>query len=68
MAHLHDAETAAMPTQLIPKSIDKPDELIPNPDYATWVSKDQQVFNYLISFVSSDVQVQVSTYTTAAEI
>ena len=68
MAHFLDVTTTAMPPEETPKSADKPDKLIPNPEYATWVAKHQQIFNYLISSVSRDVQVQVSACTTAAEI
>lgn len=57
MAHFLDVTTATMPPKEIPKSVDKPDKLIPNPEYATWVVKDQQIFNYLISSLSRDVQV-----------
>ena len=35
MAHFLNVTTAAMPPKEIPKSADKPDELIPNPEYAT---------------------------------
>ena len=66
--HLLDATTAAMPEKFIPKAKETPDELILNPDYSKWVAKDQQVFNYLISSVSRDVQVQIASCTTAAEI
>ena len=66
--HLLDATTTAMPEKFIPKAKETPDELILNPDYSKWVAKDQQVFNYLISSVSRDVQVQIASCTTAAEI
>jgi hypothetical protein len=57
-----------MPTKMVAKAADKPEELIPNPDYDEWVGKDQTIFNYLYSSVSKDVQVQVSHFTTSAEI
>ena len=52
----------------IPKSAEKPTELISNPDYEAWVAKDQQIFNYLLSSVSREIMVHVSTCTTTAEI
>ena len=30
-----------VPAKQIPKAADKPTELIPNPEYETWVAKDQ---------------------------
>jgi hypothetical protein len=40
MAHFLDANKAGMPPKEVPKSTEKPDELILNPDYDTWVAKD----------------------------
>ena len=57
VAHFLDVQTSAMPPKEVSKTAEKPDELIPNPAYAKWVAKDQQIFNYLISYVSRDVQV-----------
>jgi hypothetical protein len=57
-----------MPAKMVAKVADKPEELIPNPDYDEWVGKDQTIFNYLYSSVSKDVQVQVSHCTTSTEI
>lgn len=67
LAHYLDPEMGPPPKQ-IPKSAEKPDELISNPQYETWVAKDQQIFNYLLSSVSRENMVQISTCTTAAEI
>jgi histone deacetylase 1/2 len=57
-----------MPAKEVAKSAEKPDELIPNPEYDEWVGKDQSVFNYLYGSVSKDVQVRVSSCTTSAAI
>lgn len=38
----------------------------PNPDYASWVAKDQTVLNYLFSNMSKDILGHVNTYVTAA--
>ena len=68
VAHFLDAATAGEPPKFIPKAKETPDELIINPEHLKWVAKDQQIFNYLISSVSRDVQVQIASCTTAAEI
>jgi hypothetical protein len=52
----------------IAKSTDKPDELISNPEYEIWYAKDQQILNYLLSSVSKEVMVQISTCTTSTEV
>ena len=57
-----------VPSKEILKSTEKPTELISNPDYEAWVAKDQQIFNYLLSSISREIMVHVSTCTTAAEI
>jgi len=46
----------------------KPDELSSNPEYESWYAKDQQIFNYLLSSVSKEVMVQISTCITSAEV
>ncbi|XP_066395916.1 uncharacterized protein [Miscanthus floridulus] len=38
----------------------------PNPDYASWVAKDQTVLNYLLSNMSKEILGHVNTYVTAA--
>ena len=58
--------TFVPPAKEIPKSTDKPTEVIPNPEYATWFTKDQQVLNYLLSSLSREIMSQVTTTTTAA--
>lgn len=68
MAHLLDAATAAMPEKEVKSAVKPDDPPVANPEYALWVAKDQQVFNYLLSSVSRDVQIQVAGATTAAEL
>jgi len=68
LAHLLDEKTTAAPAKQIAKSVEKPDELSPDPEYDDWIGKDQTVFNYLSASVSRDVQVQVSNCTTSTEI
>lgn len=67
VAHYLDAE-GQVPAKEVPRSADKPTELVPNPEYATWVAKDQQIFNYLLSNVSREIQVQVSNCTMPTKI
>ena len=67
VAHFINADTLVPPKE-IPKSADKPTDLIPNPDYDTWVTKDQQILNYMLSSISKKILVQVATCTTAAEV
>ena len=58
--------TFVPPAKEIPKSVDKPTETVPIPEYATWFTKDQQVLNYLLSLLSREIMSQVTTTTTAA--
>jgi hypothetical protein len=41
---------------------------VPNPDYAKWVSQDQQVVSYLFSSLSKEVFAQFSSSKTAVEL
>lgn len=66
LEHFIQPETAAPPKQ-IPKSAEKPTELIDNPEYKEWVAKDQQIVNYILTSISKEIQVQVSNCTTSAE-
>jgi hypothetical protein len=68
LEHYLEVETAVAPPKQIAKAADKPDELIPNPEYQSWYAKDQQVFNYLVSSVSKEILVQLSTCTTSAQL
>lgn len=65
LEHYLGPETVA-PSKTISKSADKPDEMVANPEYQSWYAKDQQVFNYLVSSVSKEILIQVSTCTTSA--
>jgi len=58
-----------VPVQLkeVSKSVDKPTDLIPNPDYDTWVAKDQLILNYVLS-ISREILVQVATCTTVVDV
>jgi hypothetical protein len=47
--------TFVPPPKEIAKSADKPTEKIPNPEYAAWFAKDQQVLNYLLSSLSREI-------------
>jgi hypothetical protein len=51
---------------LAPKKDDKKEPAIPNPDYVTWVAKDQTVLNYLLSNLLKEILVQVATEVMAA--
>jgi len=44
----------------------KPDPPVSNPEYDTWVAKDQQVLSYLLTSLSKEILSQVSTHTTAS--
>jgi uncharacterized membrane protein YgcG len=60
-----------MPTRALPRHraaaqastlrADKPNDLADNPAYKEWVAKDQQIVNYLLSSITKEVMVQVST-------
>jgi hypothetical protein len=49
------------------KGDDNKESPIPNPNYETWIAKDQQVLNYLLSSLSKEIfsQVTSSAETTA---
>jgi hypothetical protein len=57
-----------VPAKEILKSSDKPTDLVPNLVYETWVAKDQQILNYLLSSVSMEILVQVATCSTVAKV
>jgi hypothetical protein len=57
----------ALPTT-IPKAGTTIGDEIDNPKHATWVVKDQQVLNFLLSSLSRDVLVQVATLETSAKV
>jgi hypothetical protein len=39
----------------------KKESPIPNPNYETWITKDQQVLNYLLSSLSKEIFSQVTS-------
>jgi hypothetical protein len=39
-------------------------DLTSNPDYASWVAKDQIILNFLLSNMSKEILGQVNTYVT----
>jgi len=67
LAHYLDPNTV-QPVKQIVKDPTKPTELSFNKEYESWYAEDQQIFNYLTSYVSKEVLVQLSTCTTSAEI
>jgi hypothetical protein len=42
------------------KPDDDKESPVPNPDYETWIAKDQQVLNYLLSSLSKEIFSQVT--------
>jgi hypothetical protein len=38
-----------------PKTIQVQDKVVPNPEYASWIARDQAVLNYLVNSVSPDI-------------
>lgn len=46
VAHFLKSSMPVPPASVAKK--DKPDEQVSNPDYETWVAKDQQILNYLL--------------------
>ena len=55
---LLDGTDAAPPTTVEQRKSDKTMEVVPNPLYAPWLSKDQQVLNYLMNSLSKEVLAQ----------
>jgi hypothetical protein len=51
---------------LAPKSGDPKEPPILNPEYETWVAKDQQVLSYLLASLSKEILGQISTEVTAS--
>lgn len=55
------------PSQFLEKKgADDKEPPIPNPDYATWVAKDRQYSNYLLSNLGREILAQVSMEFTAS--
>nr|CAB3465720.1 unnamed protein product [Digitaria exilis] len=50
-------------TQVADKTVKQP-----NPEYATWVAKDQQVLSYLLTSMTRDLMAQVASHKTAAAV
>jgi hypothetical protein len=67
VAHYLDKNTP-VPPESTPSAKDKPDDLVPNPEYATWIAKDQQMLNYLLSSLSREIFTQVATHSTVVEL
>ena len=55
---LLDGTDAAPPTTVEQQKSDKTMEVVPNPLYAPWLSKDQQVLSYLMNSLSKEVLAQ----------
>ena len=55
---LLDGTDAAPPTTVEQHKSDKTMEVVPNPLYAPWLSKDQQVLSYLMNSLSKEVLAQ----------
>jgi hypothetical protein len=53
---------------IIVEKPDKSQEEVPNPAYASWVTKDSQLLGYLNSTISKEVLTQVATLTTPEEV
>jgi hypothetical protein len=65
LRHFLNTAMAPMPPQQISLDKTESDDVSPNPDYDDWFGKDQTILNYLYSYDSKDIQVQVSNCTTA---
>ncbi|CAN6356870.1 unnamed protein product [Urochloa humidicola] len=65
MSGFIDGSTPA-PEKMVPKSTTEA-ELVANPAFAQWEVRDQQVLNYLLSSLSSDILLQVVSSMTARE-
>lgn len=67
MAHLIDSKKPAPAATVVPNPA-KPTETQPNPEFDTWMVKDQHVLNFLLSSISCDILTQVAASSTAAEL
>ena len=57
------------PPQLIEvENAEKKKEKVPNPEYVSWLAKDQQLLGYLINSLGKDVLAQVATIESAAQL
>jgi hypothetical protein len=62
-----DGSTVAPSKEIDVKHGDKTVKEV-NPEYASWVARDQQVLSYLLSNMTRDVMAQVAMAKTAAEL
>jgi len=50
------------------KKPDNTEEWVENPAYVQWIAQDQQVLSYLLSSMTREIQVQVSSLEHASEV
>ena len=58
--------TTPTPSKTLEVEKDSKKQIIANPDYDSWIAKDQQVLGYLFNSVQKEVLAQVATQDTAA--
>jgi hypothetical protein len=61
-----DAPPKTITVEMENKTGEKVPQDVPNTAYTAWVSQDQQVLGFLLSFLSREVLTQVAALTTAA--
>jgi hypothetical protein len=60
VAHLIDPETP-LSDKTISQEVDYKTVQVPNPKYALWVIKDQQVLNFLLASLSREILAHITT-------
>ncbi|XP_071685509.1 uncharacterized protein [Lolium perenne] len=58
----------ACPPRTLEVEAENTTRMVPNPDYATWISRDQQVLSWLVKSLSRDVLTHVYTLEHSAEV
>ncbi|CAN6278546.1 unnamed protein product [Urochloa humidicola] len=60
--------TTPAPPKTLESEKDGKKLIIPNPEFDTWLVKDQQLLSYLINSLTKDVLAQVATLATSVEV
>lgn len=68
LAGLLDGSYAQPPPMIAVKKADSTEEQVENPTYVQWIAQDQQVLSYLLSSLTKEILVQVSSLEHASEV
>lgn len=63
-----DGSTSAPAKTMEVEDAEKKKKIVPNPEYDSWLLKDQQLLSYLLNSISKDILARVTTLTSSAEV